>query len=742
MTSHAKTPAASSAADQPDHAAGADQSFFPDHTDRPDQSGQPTRPVRYVMGVDTGGTCTDAVLVDAATRRVVASAKRPTTHHDLGRGMAGAMAAALAASGLPASAVDLVSVSTTLATNAVVEGQGAEVGLFIIGYAGRITVPCASMDAIPGGHKLDGSEEEPLALHRLVDAIRLMQNRVDAYAVCGMMSFVNPAHELVAERAIGMVDPKPVFCSHLASSRAGMKERAATAVLNARLLPVMRRFLDGVRTALAGLGIAAPVVVVRGDATAMPMDAALRNASATVASGPAAMAGYGAAHAAGRLPNGNADAGRLPDGDGDAGHAGDMAAHATAADTAPEASPSTATGADTPPPPDALIVDVGGTTTDVTLLRRGRPVIQADGMVVGDWETHVEAVEMFTVGVGGDSLVRPEADGTLSVGPLRVVPLCMAGPLPDPAQWLRAGGRARCICPVRREGAGDATAGSAGQGAELGGELGTEQAAASTTPLTAPSGDAAERAVLDHLNAHGPTPAGDLLRALRLPESTLERAIDRLVRQRAVQVAGFTPTDALHVLGLLDLSGLSDMGGLPPGAGNTAAALAGARALAALLPPVAGDEGAQGSAERGAGNAAASQAAAGEPFDTVPGSAASDDITSGFSGTPPNTPQDAARAVLAAASQRIEDAVVQHVARREVGGNFAAYLAQRHRHALLRINVSLGVPMVGIGAASRHLLPAVAQALGTSVTFPARYDVGNALGAALLALGEGTAAGE
>jgi N-methylhydantoinase A/oxoprolinase/acetone carboxylase beta subunit len=630
---------------------------------------QTSRPVRYVMGVDTGGTCTDAVLVDADTRRVVASAKRPTTHHDLGRGMAGAMAAALAASGLPSSAVDLVSVSTTLATNAVVEGQGAEVGLFIIGYAGRITVPCAAMDAIPGGHKLDGSEEAPLALNRLVDSIRLMQDRVDAYAVCGMMSFVNPAHELVAERAIGMVDPKPVFCSHLASARAGMKERAATAVLNARLLPVMRRFLDGVRTALDGLGIAAPVVVVRGDATAMPMQEALRNASATVASGPAAMAGYGAAHAAGRLPV--EDAGK------------DAAAPATTPNASPNASTQPWAGTDTPPPPDALIVDVGGTTTDVTLLRRGRPVIQADGMVVGDWETHVEAVEMFTVGIGGDSLVRPEADGTLSVGPLRVVPLCMAGPLPDPAQWLRPGGRARCICPVRREGACE--------GPDV---TNSDEHDASTR-------DAAERAVLNHLNVHGPTPAGDLLRALRLPESTLERAIDRLVRQRTVQVAGFTPTDALHVLGLLDLSALPDV---PAGAGN-AAALAGAQALAALLPP---------------GSTAP---------DTPPN-------------TPPNTPQDAARAVLAAASQRIEDAVVQHVARREVGGNFAAYLAQRHRHGLLRVNVSLGVPMVGIGAASRHLLPAVARALSTTVTFPGRYDVGNALGAALLALGEGNAAGK
>jgi hypothetical protein len=239
-------------------------------------------------------------------------------------------------------------------------------------------------------------------------------------------------------------------------------------------------------------------------------------------------------------------------------------------------------------------------------------------------------------------------------------------------------------------------------------------------------------AVLDHLRAHGPTPAGDLLRALRLPESTLERAVDRLVRQRAVQVAGFTPTDALHVLGLLDLSGLpdlADLADLPTGAGNTAAALAGARALAALLPPVAGDRATPGSA------GTVPPTPSGAPDTASPG------CPSGVTpGARPNTPQDAARAVLAAASRRIEDAVVQHVARREVGGNFAAYLAQRHRHALLRVSVSLGVPMVGIGAASRHLLPAVARALSTTVTFPGRYDVGNALGAALLALREGDAA--
>ena len=156
----------------------------------------------FIIGVDTGGTYTDAVLVDCATRAVVASAKRPTTHFDLSVGMEQALHAVLepAARGCDRAidaalimpdgcvspvAIGRVAVSTTLATNAVVEGVADQaVGLIVIGWGNRIEVPgAAAIRHIPGGHRIDGTEQEPLALEPLLDAVVSMRGRVDAYAV-------------------------------------------------------------------------------------------------------------------------------------------------------------------------------------------------------------------------------------------------------------------------------------------------------------------------------------------------------------------------------------------------------------------------------------------------------------------------------------------------------------------------------------------------------------------------------
>lgn len=171
-----------------------------------------------VIGIDTGGTYTDAIVLDRSSGQVMAAVKTPTTAHDPAIGIGRSLEMALRASAVDPGSVKLVTVSTTLATNALVEGKGAEVGLFVIGHDNRLRVPAADMRFIPGGHKARGVESEPLGMNFLVDGIAAMKDRVDAYAICAMLAFKDPTHELVAARAIELVDPKPVFCSHQAST--------------------------------------------------------------------------------------------------------------------------------------------------------------------------------------------------------------------------------------------------------------------------------------------------------------------------------------------------------------------------------------------------------------------------------------------------------------------------------------------------------------------------------------------
>jgi N-methylhydantoinase A/oxoprolinase/acetone carboxylase beta subunit len=129
-------------------------------------------------------------------------------------------------------------------------------------------------------------------MERLVDLVAEFKGQVDAYAVCSEMSIVNPVHEQVAAKAIGLMDSKPVFCSHRVSIKPGLKERCATAVLHARLMPVIGDFIDHTRRQLQVRGLTAKVLMVRGDASALPIDGVEHEAAATVASGPAASVFY------------------------------------------------------------------------------------------------------------------------------------------------------------------------------------------------------------------------------------------------------------------------------------------------------------------------------------------------------------------------------------------------------------------------------------------------------------------
>lgn len=333
------------------------------------------------LGLDTGGTYTDAVILETDTTQVLAKAKAPTTHEELAIGMAQALQR------LPEpllAQVQLVALSTTLATNASVEGKGGPVGVLLIGYDEgvlerfqlRERIPAQQVRFIRGGHDVRGNEREPLDRAGVQRAAAELRPQVESLAVSGYFSVLNPAHEQQARELIRAEWDLPIVCGHELTSQLDSVKRAATAALNARLIPLTARLLAATKAVLAQHRIDAPLVVVRGDGSLMTEAMARERPIETILSGPAASAvgGYVLSHQE-----------------------------------------------------SALVVDMGGTTTDIALLMNGRPKTDPRGATVGAWRTCVSAADIWTAGLGGDSqLTLAPKNGHIHIGPRRVVPLCMA----------------------------------------------------------------------------------------------------------------------------------------------------------------------------------------------------------------------------------------------------------------------------------------------------------------------------
>jgi N-methylhydantoinase A/oxoprolinase/acetone carboxylase beta subunit len=333
----------------------------------------------HLLGFDTGGTYTDAVLFDPVRGAVAAAAKALTTKHDLAIGLRGAMEAVLRQ--LPVDDIGFVSLSTTLATNAIVEGQGSPICLLLLGYepsaldrAGlRRALGHDPVCFIAGGHSATGDQQAPLDLPALEAAVHTHDPSVAAFAVSGFFSVRNPVHEMAARELIGRLTGKPVSCGHELTSKLDAPRRALTTALNARLIPQLQQLIHAVETLMAEKGVRAPLMVVKGDGSLVSAEFALTRPVETILSGPAASV-VGARHLAGE--------------------------------------------------DNVVVADMGGTTTDIALLSGGLPVLDREGAFVAGWRTMVEAVAVHTYGLGGDSEVHREGDAIV-VGPRRLVPLSL-----------------------------------------------------------------------------------------------------------------------------------------------------------------------------------------------------------------------------------------------------------------------------------------------------------------------------
>ena len=208
------------------------------------------------LGIDAGGTYTDAVLVELDSGRVVNWAKALTTKPDPSEGISRALDQ-LDQSYM--SRVGLVSLATTFATNAMVEGTGAEAGLILIGY----DEPPAAIPndtrllILGGGHKVSGEEKAPLDESGLKERLDSFLQDLDGVAIAGFFSVRNPDHEWRVARAILHGHDMPVVMGHRLSMRLNANKRATTAWWNARLIPLIRRLIKSAAQVIAKRGIKA-----------------------------------------------------------------------------------------------------------------------------------------------------------------------------------------------------------------------------------------------------------------------------------------------------------------------------------------------------------------------------------------------------------------------------------------------------------------------------------------------------
>jgi N-methylhydantoinase A/oxoprolinase/acetone carboxylase beta subunit len=433
------------------------------------------------LGIDTGGTYTDAVLVEYETNQVRAAAKALTTKQDLSIGIRQAMERVLTA--YPAD-VRLVSLSTTLATNAIVEGNGAPICALLIGYESALAkgidlgreLGTQRSASIAGGHDTDGEEREPLDLEAAAAAIRQHAPYVAAFAVSGYFGTRNPSHELAVKRLVAEMTGKPVTCGHELTHRLDALLRATTVALNARLIPLLCDLIDAVERTMADKGIAAPLMVVKGDGSLMEASMARERPVETILSGPAASV-VGAQHLAGGE--------------------------------------------------HVVVVDMGGTTTDIAVISEGRPRLCPQGAQVGPWRTMVEAIDVQTAGIGGDSQVRIDEEGELRVGPRRVEPISLLGVDHPEISDVLAQQVARLeLAP--------------GDG---------EYLLLQRSELSAHDGDhPAFEQELEQALRQGPCSLSQVYQIMRYP-LLYGKYLANLERQGVLLRCGFTPSDAAHVLG-------------------------------------------------------------------------------------------------------------------------------------------------------------------------------------------------
>jgi N-methylhydantoinase A/oxoprolinase/acetone carboxylase beta subunit len=333
------------------------------------------------IGVDVGGTNTDAVLMRGSA--VVASTKSPTTK-SVRDGIVKAISAVITSGRVDASDISFVSIGTTHFTNAFVQRRDLDpVGVIRIALPAAQALPpmtdwpndIASVlggdtISVRGGYQYDGRVNAELDELAVADAARQFKSRnVNSIALSALFAPVNDAMELRASEIISNEHPDCAITLSSRIGRIGLLERENAGIMNASLVTLARDTVSGFRAALAELGINAPFYVSQNDGTLMSADFVEQYPVLTFASGPTNSM-RGAAYLSGLK--------------------------------------------------DALVADIGGTTTDIGVLSNGFPRESSVVVDIGGVRTNFRMPDIIALGLGGGSIVTPLQGGGVKIGPQSV----------------------------------------------------------------------------------------------------------------------------------------------------------------------------------------------------------------------------------------------------------------------------------------------------------------------------------
>jgi N-methylhydantoinase A/oxoprolinase/acetone carboxylase beta subunit len=453
---------------------------------------------------------------------------------------------------------------------------------------------------VQGKHGMDGVEVFPLDEAEVTRIAAVCKDKVDAFAISAYASFANPAHEIQAGEILSRLTQLPVVLAHHLSSELDSIRRATTASLNASLLSNLREFLNAVQDMLLRQGLHCPVMMIRGDASIVLADYARKRPVEMIHSGPATSAIGGQF---------------LSEKD------------------------------------QALVVDIGGTTTDISLVDHGDVQIQDESATVGNYRTCVKTIKSRSLGMGGDSHITFDYHRKLSIGPDRVVPLsylCYTNPQvkQDLLAWMEQKksilySDSLEVWKLRRE------------------------------PVRVPDQPKARQII--ELLQNGP----QLIEKIEKQTGPIFPLLTReLINLEIIERAGLTPTDLLHVTGEFT------------------------------------------------------------PWDKD----IARRVTSIAASFWEENAASFAKRVRNLITHQLVAEIIQLLSNCSLSQN--PYDLKRNRldrwlfdenlnqqNSFLGSSIFLKVPMVGIGAPAKALLSSVAEALGTTITFPNHYEVANAIGA-------------